>query len=107
MGREDVPSALRLIMISDENKNHFCQLLIFLIVYYLIDTNFITLYRKTNFEILTNFTRKLEFLNSLRKLSSFIADVRQPWTNPPDLYFEYLIIRFDYLIIPFDCSIIG
>ena len=33
------------------------------------------------------------------------ADVRQPWTNPHDLYFEYLIIRFDYLIIPFDYSI--
>ena len=35
------------------------------------------------------------------------ADVRQPWTNPHDLYFEYLFIRFDYLIIPFDYSIIG
>ena len=34
------------------------------------------------------------------------ADVRQPWTNPHDLYFEYLIIRFDYLIIAFDYSII-
>ena len=29
----------------------------------------------------------------------FTADVRQPWTNPQDCYFEYLIIRFDYLII--------
>ena len=37
----------------------------------------------------------------------FTADVRQPWTNPHDLHFEYLIIRFDYLIIPFDYSIIG
>ena len=37
----------------------------------------------------------------------FTTDVRQPWTNPHDLYFEYLIIRFDYLIIPFDYSIIG
>ena len=35
------------------------------------------------------------------------ADVRQPWTNPHDLYFEYLIVRFDYLIIRFDYSIIG
>ena len=38
---------------------------------------------------------------------SVTADVRQPWTNPHDLYFEYLIIRFDYLIIPFDYWIIG
>ena len=35
------------------------------------------------------------------------ADVRQPWTNPQDCYFEYLIIRFDYLIIHFDYLIIG
>ena len=35
------------------------------------------------------------------------ADVRQPWTNLHDCYFEYLIIRFDYLIIPFDYLIIG
>ena len=35
------------------------------------------------------------------------ADVRQPWTNPQDCYFEYLIIRFDYLIIRFDYLIIG
>ena len=35
------------------------------------------------------------------------ADVHQPWTNPHDCYFEYLIIRFDYLIIPFDYLIIG
>ena len=36
----------------------------------------------------------------------FTADVRQPWTNPHDLYFEYLIFRFAYLIIAFDYSII-
>ena len=35
------------------------------------------------------------------------TDVRQPWTNPQDCYFEYLIIRFDYLIIRFDYLIIG
>ena len=36
------------------------------------------------------------------------TDVRQPWTNPQDSYFEYLIIRFDYLIIQcFDYLIIG
>ena len=40
-------------------------------------------------------------------LLSVTAYVFQPWTNPHDLYFEYLIIRFDYLIIPFDYSIIG
>ena len=34
------------------------------------------------------------------------TDVRQPWTNPQDCYFEYLIIRFDYLIIRFDYLII-
>ena len=34
------------------------------------------------------------------------ADVRQPWTNPHDCYFEYLIVRFDYLIIPFDYYLI-
>ena len=38
--------------------------------------------------------------------ASFTADVRQPWTNPHDLYIDYLIIRFDYLIIPFDYWII-
>ena len=32
-------------------------------------------------------------------LCSLTADVRQPWTNPHDLYFQYLIIRFDYSII--------
>ena len=37
----------------------------------------------------------------------FTVDVRQPWTNPQDCYFEYLIIRFDYLIIRFDYLIIG
>ena len=51
---ENVPSTLKLTMISDENGNQF---LIFLIVIYLIDPDFITLYRKKNFEILTNFTR--------------------------------------------------
>ena len=40
------------------------------------------------------------------KHRSLTAQVRQPWTNPHDLYFEYLIIRFDYLIIAFDYSII-
>ena len=35
------------------------------------------------------------------------TDVRQPWKNPQDCYFEYLIIRFDYLIIRFDYLIIG
>ena len=35
------------------------------------------------------------------------TDVRQPWTNPQDCYFEYLIIRFDYLIIRFDYLITG
>ena len=35
------------------------------------------------------------------------TDVRQPWTNPQDCYFEYSIIRFDYLIIRFDYLIIG
>ena len=37
----------------------------------------------------------------------FNADARQPWTDPHDCYFEYLIIHFDYLIIPFDYLIIG
>ena len=40
-------------------------------------------------------------------LTQLITDVRQPWTNPQDCYFEYLIIRFDYLIIRFDYLIIG
>ena len=38
---------------------------------------------------------------------NFTTDVRQPWTNPQDCYFEYLIIRFDYLIIRFDYLITG
>ena len=42
MGREDVPSTLLLMMISHENENQFYQFLIFLIVYYLIDPDFIT-----------------------------------------------------------------
>ena len=54
MGLEDVRSTLKLTMISDENENQF---LIFLIFIYLIDHDFITLYRKKNFEILTNLTR--------------------------------------------------
>ena len=41
---------LKLTMISDESENQF---LIFLIFIYLIDPDFITLYRKKNFEILT------------------------------------------------------
>ena len=48
MDREVVPSTLKLTMISDENENQF---LIFLIVIYPIDPDFITLYRKKNFEI--------------------------------------------------------
>ena len=48
IGREDVRSTLKLTMISDEN-----QFLMFLIFIYLIDPDFITLYRKKNFEILT------------------------------------------------------
>ena len=43
MGWEDVRSTLILTMISDENENQF---LIFLIFIYLIDPDFITLYRK-------------------------------------------------------------
>ena len=39
--------------------------------------------------------------------SSITTDVRQPWTNPQDCYFEDLIIHFDYLIIRFDYLIIG
>ena len=38
--------------------------------------------------------------------TNIITDVRQPWTNPHECCFEYLIIRFDYLIIPFDYLII-
>ena len=37
---------------------------------------------------------------------AFTTDVHQPWTNPQDCYFEYLIIRFDYLIIHFKYLII-
>ena len=37
-------------MISDENENQFYQFLIFLIVYYLIDPDFIKLYQKKNFD---------------------------------------------------------
>ena len=48
IGREDVRSTLKLTMISDEN-----QFLMFLIFIYLIDPDFVTLYRKKNFEILT------------------------------------------------------
>ena len=47
MGQEDVPSTLKLKMISDESENQF---LTFVIVFYLIDPDFITLYRKKNFE---------------------------------------------------------
>ena len=43
MGQEDVPSTLKLRMIFDENENQF---LIFLIVIYLINPDFITLCRK-------------------------------------------------------------
>ena len=46
-------------------------------------------------------------LNYFLDNKAFTADIRQPWTNPDDCYFEYLIIRFDYLIIPFDYLIIG
>ena len=41
IGQEDVPSTLQLMMISDENEN---QILIFLIVYYPIDPDFMKLY---------------------------------------------------------------
>ena len=41
MGQEDVPSTLQLMMISDENEN---LILIFLIVYYPIDPDFMKLY---------------------------------------------------------------
>ena len=54
IGREDVRSTLKLMMISDGNES---QLLIFLIFIYLIDPDLISLYRKKNFEILTNLTR--------------------------------------------------
>ena len=50
IGREDVRSTLKLTMISDENENQFLMFLIFI---YLIDPDFVTLYRKKNFEILT------------------------------------------------------
>ena len=50
IGQEDVRSTLKLTMISDENENQFLMFLIFI---YLIDPDFITLYRKKNFEILT------------------------------------------------------
>ena len=53
IGREDVRSTLKLTMISDENENQF---LIFLIFIHLIDSDFMTLFRKKNFEILTNLT---------------------------------------------------
>ena len=51
--------------------------------------------------------KKFSCIRILCLCLGFTADVRQPWTNPQDLYFEYLIIRVDYLIIPFDYSIIG
>ena len=50
IGQEDVRSTSKLTMISDENENQFLMFLIFI---YLIDPDFITLYRKKNFEILT------------------------------------------------------
>ena len=43
IGREDVRSTLKLTMISDGNENQF---LMFLTSVYLIDPDFITLYRK-------------------------------------------------------------
>ena len=58
MGREDMRSALKLTVISDGNENQF---FIFLIFIYLIDPDFITLYRKKNFEILTNLTGERDF----------------------------------------------
>ena len=57
-----------------------------------------------------NFERKsLANFNFLKVLFAFsiIADARQPWTDPRDRHFDYLIIHFDYLIIPFDYLIIG
>ena len=50
----------------------------------------------------SNFNKDLQVF--FRRVTT---DVRQPWTNPQDCYFEYLIIRFDYLIIRFDYLIIG
>ena len=62
----DVRSTLKLTMISDGNENQF---LIFLIFICLIDPDFITLYRKKNFEILTNLTRT-RFSDELAKSHS-------------------------------------
>ena len=58
-------SALKLTMISDENENKF---LMFLIVYYQIDPNFMTLYGKKTINILTNFTQT-QFLRQTRKIA--------------------------------------
>ena len=60
------------MMISHENENQFYKSLMFLIVYYLIDPNFITLYRQKNFEILTNFTQT-GFLRPTRKIPRKVA----------------------------------
>ena len=76
MGREDVHSTLKLIMISDGNENQF---LIFLIFIYLIDPDFITLYRKKNFEILTSLTQT-QFWDELAKSHSFSL-FRIQWMN--------------------------
>ena len=54
----------------DENKSLFNQFLHFLFVHYLIDPYFIILYRKKNFEILTNFIRT-RFLRPTRKIAKF------------------------------------
>ena len=70
IGRKDVPSTLRLTMISDENENQFYNLDIS--DYYLIYPDFILLYRKKNFEIFTNFTRT-RFLRPTRKINRKIA----------------------------------
>ena len=67
IGREDVPSTLILTTVSDENENQF---LIFLIVIYLIDPDFITLYRKKNFEIIDQFHPNA-ILRRIRKIAQF------------------------------------
>ena len=54
-----------------------------------------------------NFFPMVSFKQTAELQFKVTADVRQPWTNPHDCYFEYLIIHFDYLIIPFDYLIIG
>ena len=63
------------------------------------------IYRHDSFVLMLHHCTPLKAIKY--KSTSFTADVRQPWTNLHECYFEYLIIRFDYLIIPFDYLIIG